>query len=79
MVAHVDPVTGDTEAFEVTAMGHPEFEMSSLDYWRFCQVLTVVQAALLIIGQAPSGEIQELRGGTREIGRSATKQSGLRC
>lgn len=34
--------------------------MSSLDYWRFCQVLTVVQAALLIIGEDPSGDLRDV-------------------
>ena len=31
-----------------------DFEMSSLDYWRFCEELTVHQAALLIVGGDPS-------------------------
>ena len=30
--------------------------MESLDYWRLCEEITVVQAALLLIGKDPSGE-----------------------
>jgi len=28
--------------------------MESLDYWRLCDELTVVQAALLVVGEDPS-------------------------
>jgi hypothetical protein len=34
-----------------------DFEMSSLDYWRFCEELTVQQAALLIVGEDPSSSL----------------------
>jgi hypothetical protein len=29
--------------------------MEALDYWRLCDELSVVQAALLIVGEDPSG------------------------
>jgi hypothetical protein len=47
-------------------MVHTESGMSSLDYWRFCQVLTVVQAAVLIIGEDPSEVIRDVRGNVRD-------------
>jgi hypothetical protein len=53
-------------AFEVAAMVHTEFGMSSLDYWRFCQVLTVVQAAILIVGEDPSRVIPGVRGNLQD-------------
>ena len=34
--------------------------MESLDYWRFCNELTVVQAALLIIGLDPSRHLENI-------------------
>lgn len=36
--------------------------MDSLDYWRLCEELTIVQAALLIIGEDPSGDNQYVEG-----------------
>lgn len=36
--------------------------MESLDYWRFCDELTVVQAALLIVDQDPSGIAEYVQG-----------------
>lgn len=36
--------------------------MESLDYWRFCSELTVVQAALLIIGQDPTPYLAYISG-----------------
>ena len=32
-----------------------EHDMESLDYWRLCEDLTIVQAALLTVGEDPSG------------------------
>jgi len=35
-------------------MAKSDFGMSSLDYWRLCDALSVDQAALLIVGEDPS-------------------------
>lgn len=34
--------------------------MEELDYWRLCDQLTIVQAALLLVGKDPGGEYQEI-------------------
>jgi hypothetical protein len=47
-------------------MVHTESGMSPLDYWRFCQVLTVVQATILIIGEDPSEVIRDVHGNVRD-------------
>jgi hypothetical protein len=33
---------------------HQEFKLYSLDYWRLCDELSVLHAALLIVGKDPS-------------------------
>src|SRR5208282_730667 len=33
-----------------------DFELDGFDYWRLCDELTIIQAALLIAGCDPSGE-----------------------
>ena len=39
--------------------------MDALDYWRLCDELSVVQAALLIVDEDPSGTQDELGPGNR--------------
>ena len=36
--------------------------MEGLDYWRFCEELTIVQAALLIVGEDPSHPVDYVQG-----------------
>jgi hypothetical protein len=50
--------------------------MESLDYWRLCDELTIVQAALLIAGCDPSVDAEYIEGwrpGERPLGYEAAK------
>lgn len=53
--------------------------MEPMDYWRLCDQLTVVQAALLVVGEDPSGNVGDCETwplGNRPQGYEATK-SGI--
>ena len=49
--------------------------MEELDYWRLCEELNIVQAALLVVGEAPiyAGDMEEWEIGNRPKGYDAAK------
>jgi hypothetical protein len=49
--------------------------MDELDYWRLCEELTVIQAALLVVGEAPNhhNEIEKMEVDQRPMGYEAAK------
>jgi hypothetical protein len=52
--------------------------MEPMDYWRLCDQLTVVQAALLVVGEDPSGDVANCEiwsMGTRPRGYEAAKSA----
>jgi hypothetical protein len=56
--------------------GAPIDPLDPLDYWRLCDELSVVQAALLIVGRDPSGMedgIDLVRPSNRPVGYNAAK------
>ena len=52
--------------------------MEAMDYWRLCDQLTVVQAALLVVGEDPSGNLANCENwspGDRPLGYEAAKSA----